>query len=143
MLNLFAEKRMDEELAQAQISRQFGWLTPLLSLRTASMMLSGSNLETHHRFLREAEKLRFDFVQGLNKVHAEKLSYFDDVNKYKNAETAKKAKVGAENWQVLQTFRFTPDEASIRLSHSTQSFIQLVFWIGVLLLLAIRTRRVS
>lgn len=143
VLNLFAEKRMDEELAQAEIARQFGWLTPLLSLRTASMMLAGTNLETHHRFLREAEKLRFDFVQDLNKVHAEQLSYYDDVNKYKNAETAKKAKVGAENWQILQSFSFTPDQASLRLSQSAQPLRQLICWIAVLLFLAIRTRRVS
>jgi len=142
VLNQFAEKRMHEELTQAQISRQFGWLTPVLSLRNVSMVLAGSNLETHHRFLREAEQLRYDFVQGLNQIHAEKLNYIDDINRYKNTDTAKKATVSASNWQLLQDFTFIPDNASVRLSASVQPLIQLLVWVLVLFILASRTRKV-
>lgn len=142
VLNLYAEKRMDEELTQAQIARQFGWLTPVLSLRTISMVLAGTNLETHHRFLREAEKLRFDFVQGLNKVHTEKLSYSDEINKNKSAAAAQKAKVNANNWKILDSFIFMPNTASMRLVQSSQHFMQLLVWLFVLLILASRTRKV-
>lgn len=142
VLNQFAEKRMSEELAQAKIARQFGWLTPVLSLRTASMALAGTNLETHHRFLREAENLRFDFVQGLNTLHVEKLSYVDDVNKYKDEEAAKKALVDADNWQLLKSFNFTPDSPSTRLANALSPFFQLSVWLIVLFFLARRTQRV-
>ncbi|MUH72815.1 DUF3526 domain-containing protein [Psychrosphaera haliotis] len=142
VLNRFAEKRMSEELSQAQIARQFGWLTPVLSLRTASMMLAGTNLETHHRFLREAEILRYDFVQSLNKVHAEKLSYNDDVNRYKNSDANNKAKVTSKNWEVLESFSFTPDTATARLMKSIEPLMQLFAWILVLLILAYKTRKV-
>ena len=34
VLNKFAEQRMQEELSQAKISRQFGWLTPTTAIRS-------------------------------------------------------------------------------------------------------------
>lgn len=142
VLQEFAEKRMAEELAQAKIARQFGWLTPVLALRTASMMLAGTNLETHHRFLREAEALRFDFVQGLNTVHAEKLSYTADVNRNKSEEAYKKSLVSSANWQLLKDFHFEPDQASTRLLKGAIPFIQLGTWILILLVLATRAKKV-
>ena len=131
VLNVFAEKRMQEELQQAQIARQFGWFSPMVAIRSFSMMMSGSNLETHHRFLREAEALRFEFVQSLNKVHENKLAYETDVNRYKNAETAKAARVDASNWAVLSSFQFSPDTGAARLASSGFYAIQLIFWCGL------------
>lgn len=144
VLNIFAEKRMQEELAQAKISRLFGWLTPTTAMRSFSMIMAGTSLETHHRFLREAEKLRFDFVQSLNKVHQDSLSYQADANRYKNAETAKMARVDAKNWQVLSSFSFEPDSEITRLSRSFPYIIQLFFWlvaIGFIFRIAIRRIR--
>ena len=89
VLNIFAEKRMEDELAQAKIARLFGWLTPTTALRSFSMTISGTSLETHHRFLREAEQLRFDFVQSLNKAHENVLSYEADINRSKSDESNK------------------------------------------------------
>ncbi|OBT04743.1 delta 1-pyrroline-5-carboxylate reductase [Shewanella sp. UCD-FRSSP16_17] len=140
LLNEFAEKRMDEELSQAQIARQFGWLTPTTAIRSFSMMISGTSLETHHRFLREAEKLRFDFVQSLNQVHQDALSYEDDMNRYTDDDIAR---VDADNWQVLSSFSFEPDAATTRLERSTAYVLQLLFWaIGVGLYLRIAVRRI-
>jgi len=144
VLNTFAEKRMQEELDQAHIARQFGWLTPTTAIRSFSMMISGTSLETHHRFLREAEKLRFDFVQSLNKVHQDNLNYEADANRYKNAETAKAARVDAANWQVLSSFTFEPDTVSTRISHSFPYVLQLFFWIGAIgFILQIAIRKIN
>jgi len=141
VLNQFAEKRMSEELEQAKIARVFGWLSPTIALRTTSMMLAGTNLETHHRFLRVAEKVRFEFVQGLNKVHEKTLSYQDDINRYKDSETQQKARVSSENWSLLNDFRFTIDKPQIRLASSIESVIHLVFWIGLIVFLLTFSRR--
>ncbi len=54
VLNTFAEERMQSELQQATVARLFGWLSPVIAIRSASHTLAGSGLETHHRFLREA-----------------------------------------------------------------------------------------
>lgn len=138
VLNKFAEQRMQEELSQAQIARQFGWLTPTTAIRSFSMIIAGTSLETHHRFLREAEILRFDFVQSLNKVHQDTLSYQADINRHKND---KAARVNAENWQVLSSFSFKPDAATTRLSRSVPFGFQLILWaslVGFTLRFAVR-----
>lgn len=138
VLNEFAEQRMQTELSQIHVSRQFGWLSPMVAIRSLSMLVVGTSIETHHRFLREAEALRFEFVQALNKVHVEKLSYQDDMNRNKDAAATQKARVGAENWQVLEDFNFEVDKAKQRMQRSLAAFLQLLLWI-VLLVVAIRT----
>lgn len=144
VLNVFAEKRMQEELEQAQIARQFGWLSPTTAIRSFSMIIAGTSLETHHRFLREAEKLRFDFVQSLNKVHQDDLSYEADANRYKNSETAKAARVDSTNWQVLKSFTFVPDTAQTRLARSLPYIVQLLFWVLIIgLFLRSAVRRIN
>lgn len=137
VLNEFSQQRMDEELAQSQIVRSFGWISPLIAIRNVSSHLAGTGLETHHRFLREAEKTRFAFVQSLNTLQAEKVSYHDDTHRSQNEETAKRTRVDASNWQLLQNFSFTPDPASQRLSASFSGLGQLLVWILILLVLSL------
>jgi len=132
VLNRFAEKSMQNELTQTQISRHFGWLSPMVAMRALSMISAGTSIETHHKFMREAEALRFSFVQALNKVHVEQLSYTDDMNRNVDANATKKARVSAQNWQILQNFNFTIDDASTRLNRSFSAFLQLLVWIAAL-----------
>ncbi len=140
VLNQFAEKRMIEELSQAKIARQLGWLTPTTALRSFSMTVSGTSLETHHRFLREAEQLRYDFVQSLNNAHQNILSYQADINRHKDNAAAR---VSADNWQVLSSFSFKPDTAQTRLTRSLVYGGQLLFWlVVVLVVLRFAVRRV-
>jgi ABC-2 type transport system permease protein len=135
VLNSFAEQSMQEELSQTKVSRSFGWLSPMVAIRSLSMITAGTSIETHHRFMREAESLRFDFVQALNNVHIEKLDYQDDINRNRDDSAAQKARVGAENWQILQDFSFTVDDSSTRLQRSVLAYIQLLLWIGAILAL--------
>lgn len=141
ILNDFAEQSRQDEITQASISRWFGWLSPAIAIQTASTKLAGSDLENHHRFLREAEAVRYDFVQSLNKMHAEDVSYHDDSNKYKDEDTHAKAKVDASSWQVLQSFAFSPDKAQTRIAHSLQALTQLVFLLLIALVLFVVVRR--
>lgn len=134
VLNDFAEQRMDEELAQTQISRHFGWLSPMIAIRSFSMISAGSSIETHHRFLREAEVLRFSFVQSLNKAHIEQLNYIDDLNRNNGEEAWQKARISSENWQMIDDFEFALDDAAARLTRSLPAFLQLLLWIAMLLL---------
>lgn len=133
VLNKFAQQRMQAELKQTKVSRYFGWVSPMVAIRSLSMIVVGTSIETHHRFLRETEQLRFDFVQGLNKVHVEKLSYQDDMNRNTSTEATKQARVSAQNWQVLQNFTFNVDSAQVRAQRSIPAFLQLFIWIAVLL----------
>lgn len=135
VLNKFAQQSMSQELSQTQVARQFGWLSPMVAVRTLSMISAGTSVETHHRFMQETEDLRFRFVQALNQVHIEKLDYQDDLNRNKNKQATQKARVGSENWQVLQDFRFTVDSASVRLQRSASAFIQLLLWMAALVVI--------
>lgn len=142
LLNRFAEDRMYDEINQSKVARRFGWLSPVLSIRELSMTLAGVDLETHHRFLREAEKLRFDFVQSLNKTHAEKLAYADDVNRSSDPESEKRTRISAENWKALNAFDFKPAASGDRIRASVTPFLKMFLWlIGALALCATVGRR--
>ncbi|MEE4281067.1 MAG: DUF3526 domain-containing protein [Pseudomonadales bacterium] len=127
-LNTYAEQRMARERAQAAHLSAFGWVSPYLAIGGASRNLAGTDLATHHRFLREAEAVRYDFVQGLNEVHISKLSYIDDINRNSGEEGNRRARVDSANWQVLKDFRFTPDHAVDRLSRAAAKLTSLVLW---------------
>ena len=143
-LNEYAEKRMQREQAQAGHLSTFGWLSPYIAISGTSRNLAGTDLSTHHRFLREAEALRYEFVQGLNKAHVEKLSYADDINRNKGKEGWRRARVDAQNWQVLQDFRFLPDPPKQRLSRALNGFLPLSLWlIGLLGIGLFASRKLS
>lgn len=133
VLNKFAEQRMQKELEQTYISRDFGWLSPMVAIRSLSMISAGTSIETHHRFLREAEALRYSFVQSLNKAHKEQLNYTDDMNRNINEVSWKKARVSSNNWQMIEDFKFAIDTPITRIQRSTSAFLQLLLWIFILL----------
>lgn len=132
-LNEYAEKRLRREAQQAEQLSAYSWASPYLAISSASRNIAGTDLATHHRFLREAEALRFDFVQGLNKVHVERLSYDDDINRNSGEEGNRRARVDAENWQVLNDFRFAPDPAQMRVDRAMPQILPLLLWLLALL----------
>ena len=127
-LNQYAERSMASETAQADLVARFGWLSPYLAISTASRRIAGTDLQTHHRFLREAEALRFDFVQGLNAAHMEKLDYQADINRNNGGAGNRRARISAENWQVLDDFRFVPDPGRARVAHAGEGLLALLLW---------------
>jgi ABC-2 type transport system permease protein len=131
-LNAYAETRMQQEAAQAALLTRQGWLTPVLATAAASRAISGTDLANHQRFLREAERVRLEFVQGLNRVHAEVLSYDDDMNRNQDAEAGRRARVSADNWRVLEEFRFEPSSAEQRLALVATPLLALIVWFAAL-----------
>ena len=128
----------------ASMGGNAGTQTLTVAVRSISTILAGTSLETHHRFLREAETLRLEFVQALNKVHAEKLDYKLDMNRNASEEAADKAVVGADNWAILAEFDFKPEAGSTRISNALIYFIQLLLWMGLTaLLLQAAVRRLN
>ena len=143
-LNKYAEKRMSRELQQSRRLDSFGVISPYVAISAASRALAGTDLSTHHRFLREAESLRFDFVKGLNKAHIEELSYADDMARNKDEASGQRARLSSENWQILQDFNFQPDTASTRFGQATASLISLLIWLfGILFIGLLSSRRLQ
>jgi ABC-2 type transport system permease protein len=140
----FAENHMQEELTQAKIARYFGWLSPTVAMRTFSMVMAGTPLETHHRFLREAEALRFEFVQSLNHLHTHDLDYNLDINRYRDTETGWAARVDANNWSLLSKFDFKTEPGFDRLKQSVIYALQLLFWcVLTIFLINLASRRLA
>ena len=128
VLNEFADKRMKEETEQAEVLRRGAFLSPMIAIRNLSMQASGSDLSNHHRFEREAEKARFDFVQDLNRAHVTELSYVDDINRSNDESSSRRARISADNWRVLQSFDFGPGPAAERVRAATPGFLLLLIW---------------
>ena len=125
VLNKFAEQKMQSEQAQADIARHFGWLSPAIAIQTASMKLAGTDLENYQRFLRQAETIRYDFVQSMNTLHAEGLSYAQDANRYSSQQAKQEATVSSANWQILDDFHFTPLAPTQLFANSLMALLQL------------------
>jgi ABC-2 type transport system permease protein len=135
-LNRYAEAQMQAEVQQAAVLARQGWLSPLLAVAEASRALAGTDLTHHHRFLREAEALRYDFVQGLNRVHAEQLAYADDIRRSSDPEAERRTRVDASTWQLLGRFRFEPDSAAARIAQAGPQWQMLGLWCALLALAA-------
>ncbi|ANM29501.1 delta 1-pyrroline-5-carboxylate reductase [Acidobacteria bacterium Mor1] len=130
LMNRYAEQRMTQEEAQARAVGLFGWLSPYLAIGNASRTLSGADLATHHRFLREAERVRFDFVQSLNRAHAEQMAYADDINRSRDAAAERRTRISADNWKVLETFEFEPAPAAERIERALPAVAMLALWLA-------------
>ena len=136
LLRRYAEERLEAESKQAARAAAYGWISPVVAIRELSMALSGTDLPAHHRFLRETEELRFDFVQGLNEVHTNQLAYEDDVNRSNDAAAERRARVDATNWELLDDYRFEPADPHIRMANASGASAMLLAWLMLCLLLS-------
>ena len=144
VMNRYAIARMLGEARQADRLSSFTWVTPALAIANASRAISGTDLAHYHRFLNEAEELRFDFIQGLNEAHTEKLSYRDDINRNKDEASRLQARVDASNWEVLNAFVFKAASASERIARASNAVSILVAWsIAILVGLIWSARRLQ
>jgi ABC-2 type transport system permease protein len=132
IMNEYAENRMQQEAAQSRIVTLFGLASPTLAVGAASRTLAGTDLATHHRFLRESEALRFDFVQGLNDLHAKALTYADDAARSSDPEAEARTRVNADAWRLLDTFRFVPDPATQRVARAGLPLALMLIWLAAL-----------
>ena len=145
VLDRYAEARMAREVEQEQRVAALGWLSPAVAVGAASRALSGTDLATYHRFLREAEAVRFEFVQGLNWLHATELAYVDDVQRSNDPAAERRTRVDAGHWaSLLRDFRFALAEPAERGRAALSSWLMLLTWCTALLaIVALGTRRLS
>jgi len=134
VLNHYADLRMENELRQSEFMYRFEWLTPSLAIARISRSLSATDLQHYHKFLKDAEALRFEFVQGLNRAQAEKLSYQNDINRNKDTASWERARVDASAWQVLKDFSFETLRPADRVAHAFLPIMTMLSWVAVLFL---------
>lgn len=134
LLNDAAERRMAQERAQSTRLAAFAWASPALATGIASRALAGTDLLAMHRFQREAEALRFEFVQGLNQVHAHTLRYADDIQRSVDPEAERRTRVDPSHWRLLRTFAFEPAAPAVRRANASVAAFALAAWLLVLAL---------
>ena len=141
-MNAYAEARMTSEREQAARVDNLSFLSPLLALRRASMALAGTDLLHYHRFLREAEAVRFSFVQSLNQLHAEELDYADDIKRSVDVGAEQRTRVNASNWRLLPQLQFSVAPATERVAADVPMSAMLGAWLLAMLgLCAFASRR--
>lgn len=128
LMNQYAAEQMALELRQSKYMQGFGWLSPIVANSAASQSLASTGLTTQHRFLRETEALRYEFIQGLNSAHITDLSYADDIRRSDDEESSQRTRISSENWKVLQDFEFLPAASSERWQGATQPLVMLLVW---------------
>ncbi|MEL7371910.1 MAG: DUF3526 domain-containing protein, partial [Myxococcota bacterium] len=144
VLNRHADVRMAREIDQVRGLTAFGWLSPTVAVAAASRTLAGTNLAAHHRFLREAEALRLEFVQRLNRLHANKLAYRDDIQRSNNPEAERRTRVDPQNWSLLRNFTFVRATPSARIASTIEPWLMLALWIfAALAACLIAARRIA
>lgn len=141
VLNDYADQRMRQERDQLARLARFGWLSPALATGVASRTLSGTGLLAHQRFLREAEALRFEFVQGLNDAHARHITFADDAARSSDPEANQRTRISPENWQKLGDFRFTADSYAVRSGAAFPQAAPVLAWLFALVLLGFGAAR--
>jgi ABC-2 type transport system permease protein len=98
----YAARSFERIEAQNSLVERFGVITPLVPIRSLSMQAAGSGWGAFRRFLEQAESYRFEIVQALNTMQAEKVTFADD-----NDET-KEGRIDAANFRALPEFQWQP-----------------------------------
>lgn len=127
VLNEFAEEKMAEELAQAQVVHWLGILSPTLAIRSFSVMTAGTDVRQYHTFLREAERVRFEFVQALNSVHARELSYTVDMQRSVDEASERRTRVSPSHWRVGHV-GWQPPSTGQRITNGLLQLFALMAW---------------
>ncbi len=130
VLKRHAEHRMRQEQAQSAVANTFSVLSPYLAMKSFSTITAGTGLSEHHRFLRDAEALRFSFVQELNRLHARELAYTDDINRSRDHLAEQRTRVDAHHWRLLDEFRWSPSGAQERLAAGMPYLGILLLWLA-------------
>lgn len=125
----YAERQFAAEREQGAIVAAFGLVSPAIALRNFSMALSGSDLDGHRRFLKQAEAYRFDIVQRLNRLQAEAVTFGDDSNRNKDPEAGRRVRIDPKHWHDVPDFAYRGATISEKLESAMTGAALLLVWL--------------
>lgn len=103
-------------------------VNPYLAIKNISMSFSGTDFQTYHSFLLEAEKFRYNQSQLMNKLQMKYIS-----SKAKGSE-GKVNVISKEYWKNAPDFHYTYTKVSEIISKQLWSIISLFLWLFLLIL---------
>lgn len=134
------------EVQRSQVAwlERLGAASPATAVRRASLTAAGTDLENHLRFLAQAEAHRLDFVQRLNRLHAESVEFADDARRSRDPDAERRTRIAARHWAALPDFAYAAAPASERAARARGPLGALALWAAAALaLLAFAARRLD
>lgn len=131
LFDRYARESYGIQSAQSAVMDRFGLLSPAIALKRLSMAAAGTDLAGHQRFIDQAEAYRYAFVQQLNQLQADAVSYNDDIASEEDPSVARRKRVSAQNWQTIPEFEFQPVAASELIRSAMPGAAMLALWLGV------------
>ena len=136
-----ADRLFDTYQKQTGVLDAFALISPLPAIRRLSMAAAQTDLPAHRRFVEQAERHRVEFVQRLNRLQAEAVTYADDTGR-DDAERDKRTRIDTRHWQEIPDFRFVPEPAMDTLRRALPALAALASWaVGLLIALSLVWRR--
>lgn len=137
LFDRYAAASFSDQAQQLQYVDAFSLVSPVIALRRISMIASGTDLHAYRRFLEQAEHHRYELVQKLNRLQAEKLSYDADRSSRDN-------RIGHEHWQGIADFRYEAEAPADALHRALPMAGVLLTWLLALVgLLGLASRRLG
>lgn len=119
-----ASEAFAREQRQNDLVRLFGAISPVISLRQASMTLAGADVESHQDFLSQVERFRYSFVQALNLMQ---------VRQIPNVNAGEDPRIAADNWRTQPGFAYVaPDTLALGAGRLALNIGILALWLTVL-----------
>jgi len=131
LFETYAERQFADQKRQSGLALALGGVSPTLAVRSLSMAASGTDLEGHRRFLRQAEAYRYAIVQRLNRLQAERLTYSDDSNRNSNPEAGRRVRIDPGAWRQTPDFVYRPASTAESLAASTPGLLLLGAWLAL------------
>ena len=122
----YAHASFERQAAQLQQLDRFAWLSPVLALRRLSMAAAGTDLQSYRRFVEQAEAHRYQLVQSLNRLQAEKLKFASDRSSRDN-------RISATHWQGMADFQYEPAPPAEALQRAAPAAVVLLSWLAALM----------
>jgi len=128
LFNHYAAANFDRQARQNQLVDTIAWFSPSLALRRLSMAAAHTDFANFRQFLEQGEQYRYDLVQGLNQLQAEKIIYAED-------QGSASIRLSNTYWKAFPPFAYQPLSASKTLRHIMPAGGILMAWLIVLLIL--------
>lgn len=106
---------------QNRITEFAGLLNPYLAIKHFSMAAAGSDFSAYEDFQWQAEEFRFNMIQKLNDLHANKIK----------AENDRQQKVSKETWKEFPQFEYREKTISEALSGQGAAIFSIFLWLAV------------
>jgi ABC-2 type transport system permease protein len=139
-----ADQSFDILEKQARTLDAFAFVSPLPAIRRLSMAAAQTDLRGHRRFVEQAERYRYQFVQRLNRLQAEAVTFADDTGRDEDPVREQRTRIDANHWQQIPDYGFIAEEPGEILRHTLPALGMLLAWsIGLLGSVAIVWRRMA